>query len=121
MKYIFKATTEYSVFLKFGQAKTDALSIETLSVPAAKQIGEPSSVKWENVASLFWLGNDLDWTAQTVLRGAPKEKILHGLTQCCHHISELGLMGSVPGTQLSSLKFTSGDLTGRSFRAAMEK
>ena len=63
------------------------LSIEPLSsvVDAAtaagmpKQVIAPSDVKWDNVADLFWLGSELDWTAQAVLRGAPKEGIVHGL------------------------------------------
>ena len=96
-----------SIVLAFGRARTDILAIETtLARPIAvsNQIVSPSDAKWENVADLFWLGNDLDWTAQTILRGAPKEKILHGFRQCVHHSSELGLVESSPGRQLSSLK-----------------
>jgi hypothetical protein len=53
---------------------------------------------------VFWLGGDLIWTGQSALRGAPKQKILHGLTQAYHHISELGLAGSEPAKQISMLK-----------------
>lgn len=60
--------------------------------------------KWENAANMFWLGNDLRWTMQQVQLGAPKEKILHGLTQSRHHSSELGLAESTPGKQLSELR-----------------
>jgi hypothetical protein len=64
----------------------------------------PSTVHWEKSASLFWLGNDLEWTSQTVLRGAPKERILHGLKQCEHHSSELGFGDTGPGRELRVLK-----------------
>ncbi len=70
----------------------------------AKQISQPPAAKWERVANLFWLGNDLEWTVQTVLRGAPKERIFHGLRQCDHHSSELGLADSAAGKQVSELK-----------------
>ena len=100
-----------SVVFKFWQAKSDLLSIERLpnvDTPTAsgtpKQISAPSDGKWDKVADLFWLGSDLDWTAQTVLRGAPKERIVHGLTQSYHHCSQLGLSNTVPGKQLASLK-----------------
>ena len=103
---VYEAKIGSSVFVKFWQFRgdargPDARAIETLPT---KQISAPSSVKLENVANAFWLGNDLDWTAQTALRGAPKERIVHGLKQCYHHISELGLVESAPAKQLSSLK-----------------
>ena len=94
-----------------AEAKSDLLSIERLpnvDTPTAsgtpKQISAPSDGKWDKVADLFWLGSDLDWTAQTVLRGAPKERIAHGLTQSYHHCSQLGLSNTAPGKQLASLK-----------------
>jgi hypothetical protein len=39
-----------------------------------------------------------------LLRGAPKERIFHGLRQCDHHSSQLGLADSAPGKQVSALK-----------------
>jgi len=66
------------------------LSIEPLSsvVDAAtaagmpKQVIAPSDAKWDNVADLFWLGSELDWTAQTVLRGAPKDFVRQSPLLC---------------------------------------
>ena len=86
-----------SLVFKLWQAKSNLLSIEPLSsvVDAAtaagmpKQVIAPSDAKWDNVADLFWLGSELDWTAQTVLRGAPKERIVHGLTQSYQHCSQI--------------------------------
>jgi hypothetical protein len=73
------------------------------AVPPAKSL-TPSSVHWDKSASLFWLGNDLEWTSQTVLRGAPKDKILHGLRHCEYHSSQLGFGNSGPGKELAALK-----------------
>jgi hypothetical protein len=52
---------------------------------------------------VFWLGADLIWTAQLALRGAPQPKILHGLRQSHHHISDLGLADKEPAKQLDLL------------------
>src|SRR6266851_5379518 len=55
-----------SSVLKFGLAKTDAVSLKSLSeakvIPG--QLSEHSRVKWDHVANLFWLGSDLQYTAQ---------------------------------------------------------
>jgi hypothetical protein len=108
IKEITEAKFGDKLYLKWGQVPSDlkfeeAIG-ETLPGPATNQLSVPSGVKWENVANLFWLGNDLEWTAQTLLRGAPKERILHGLTQCYHHISDIGLAESGPAKHLSLLK-----------------
>ena len=44
--------------------------------------------------SLFWLGHDLMWTADAVLRGAPSDRVLHGIDQSLHHIRQVGLANS---------------------------
>lgn len=94
-----------NLVFKFWQAKTDIASAEPLpSASTPKQISAPPDARWENVASLFWLGSDLDWTTQTLLRGAPKERIVHGLKQSSHHSSQSGLADTVPGKILSALK-----------------
>lgn len=79
---------------------------ETLPTPSftPKQIAGPSGAKWGNVANIFWLGGDLHWTAQIILRGAPKAQILQGLQQSYHHISELGLADDPAAKKLASLK-----------------
>jgi len=42
--------------------------------PRKKQLSIPTAT-WDKPADLFWLGSDLETTAQTALRGAPKERI----------------------------------------------
>lgn len=99
---------------KFGQALTDLVDFnvrkgrsEDSTAPTTRTTPKltttSSVVRLDKPTNLFWLGNDLEWTAQTVLRGAPKDGILHGLTQACFHISELGLQDSLPGKHLLAL------------------
>lgn len=88
----------------FNESRTPDVTIETTPGAILKQISTLSGAGWGNVASLFWLGNDLDWTAERVKGNAPKERIVHGLTQSYHHLGQLGLAESVPGKLLSSLK-----------------
>jgi hypothetical protein len=92
--------------LRFGQASSDSGDNERKILPSADDgdVITPSIPKLNKVANVFWLGNDLEWTAQTVLRGAPKEKILHGLKQCCHHSSEIGLGQTAPARLLLEMK-----------------
>jgi hypothetical protein len=88
---------------KWLQADLDAIG-EGVKVPSSpKQLSVVPTAKLDKPANLFWLGSDLETTAQTALRGAPKERILRGLRQACHHLSELGLGDSAAGKELSSL------------------
>jgi hypothetical protein len=109
IKEITEAKFGDKLYFRWGDLPSDRRQVEqvtgeTSTHAAAKALNAPSGPEWGNVGNLFWLGADLIWTAQSALRGAPKEKILHGLRQSYHHISELGLAGSAPGLQLSSLK-----------------
>src|SRR5579863_9516486 len=88
----------------FDEPRTLEAAIEALPGVVAKQIGGSPGIRWENVANLFWLGNDLGWTDWKVRSGAPKERILRGLTQSFHHLSQLGLADSFAGKLLLSLK-----------------
>ena len=93
--------------ISFGHAKTDAVSPEAVRTQSKQMPHQPavlSAVKWENVANLFWLGSDLQWTTQTALRGAAKTAILHGLTQSLHHASELGLGNDDIARQLAAIR-----------------
>jgi len=90
--------------LKWSQARVDTLAeTEEGRLSSPKQLVEVPVGEWDKPADLFWLGSDLETTAQTALRGAPRERILRGLRQSCHHLSELGLGDSVPGKELTSL------------------
>lgn len=109
IKNIAEAKVGEKLYFKFWQAKTDVASVEAsaVSLPevtvAPAQLNAPDGARWDRVADVFWLGNDLDWTIQTALRGAPKERIIHGLTQSTHHASQIGLADTVPGKHLAAL------------------
>jgi hypothetical protein len=90
--------------LKWPQARVDTIGEGDVREPSpSKQLSGSSVGSLNKPANLFWLGSDLETTAQTALRGAPKERILRGLRQSYHHLSELGLADSAPGQELSSL------------------
>jgi hypothetical protein len=88
--------------LKWPQARVDTIGeSDVREPPPLKQLEGDSTPSLNKPADLFWLGSDLETTAQTALRGAPKERILRGLRQSRHHLSELGLGDSPPGRDLA--------------------
>jgi len=48
-------------------------------------------LKTSATGNLYWLGHDLMWTADTLLRNGPKESVLIGLVQARHHLEHVGL------------------------------
>jgi hypothetical protein len=95
--------------IEFGGALSDRLFFKgTDEAPAGqetvKQLSSPSGPQWGKVGNVFWLGGDLIATAQSTLRGAPKEIIRQALAQSYHHISELGLPDSPPAKEISLLQ-----------------
>jgi hypothetical protein len=52
------------------------------------------AVAWEKPATLFWVGHDLMWTIDAVLRGAFGEPISRGLKRVLAHVQQLGLAGT---------------------------
>ena len=51
---------------------------------AAPEESLKPGIRWENSGNLFWLGRDLMWTMDMLLRGAPAEQIRFGLGQSLH-------------------------------------
>jgi hypothetical protein len=76
--------------LRFGEAKGDSqqgdLKMEATTVASPSASDAP---RWDNTGNLYWLAYDLTWTAQVMLRAAPKQKILRGLKQVQYHMSHL--------------------------------
>jgi len=52
---------------------------------------------------IYWLGHDLMWTADTLLRQGPKEDVLKGLAQVRHHLDSVGLGNPYFGHEIKSL------------------
>jgi hypothetical protein len=102
--------------IEFGDAPSDRLfpdldDEQPTAKGATNLLEQPSGPQWQNVGDVFWLGGDLIATAQTTLRGAPKETIRKALAQAYHHISELRLADSAPGKELSSMQSELASLT----------
>lgn len=55
-------------------------------------------------ANLYWLGHDLMWSADTLLRQGPVADVLIGLDQALHHLQHIGLADSGMGHDLQSLR-----------------
>jgi len=50
-----------------------------------------------------WLGHDLMWTADTLLRQGPVEHVLICIEQALHHLARVGLGGTAIERQLQRL------------------
>lgn len=85
---------EHFYNLAYGRASFDEASSRSRrrtegSEPPARM------VKTAAIGGSYWLGHDLMWTADTLLRGGPLAHILVGLDQALHHLTEVGL-GKTP-------------------------
>lgn len=84
---------EYFFNLAYGHTSFD----EATSRPRRSEAAETPAgvIKATATGSLYWLGHDLMWTADTLLRAGPREHVLIGLDQALHHLSQVGL-GETP-------------------------
>ena len=48
------------------------------------------NIKWNNAATLFWLGNDLMWIKDMTYRGAHPSKVLKGIENAIKYSEKLG-------------------------------
>lgn len=96
-------------FFGYGEAPiykaTELPSAEVKAKPVAKpEQPKENAIKWRNSGNLFWLGHDLVWTIDVLLRGGPREHIVHGLRQSLHHLRSLGFVGTPIESRLARLK-----------------
>lgn len=56
------------------------------------------------MGNLYWLGHDLMWTADTLLRQGPVEQIIIGLDQALHHLAHVGLRETPIALDLQTLR-----------------
>jgi hypothetical protein len=54
--------------------------------------------------NLYWLGHDLMWTADTLLRQGPVEQVIIGLDQALHHLVHVGLRETPIELDLQALR-----------------
>ncbi|MCK4391983.1 hypothetical protein KAX17_03675, partial [Candidatus Bipolaricaulota bacterium] len=62
-------------------------------------------------SNTFWLGHDMMWTVDVLLRGASKKDIQHGLRCCLTHLRAVGLGDSV---QYNSIRQYLDEVTSKS-------
>ena len=84
----------------FGESSVDKAVNKEASPPPLpiKSVGD-----WQKSGNVFWLGHDLMWTIDVLLRNASKIYIIRGLSQSLHHLRELGLSGTKYDSILSRL------------------
>jgi hypothetical protein len=88
--------------LAYGQASFDH---HVSQAPAPERLASTiGSLKRSATASLYWLGHDLMWTADTLLRQGPAEHVLIGLDQATHHLLQAGLSGTPVERDLQVLR-----------------
>ena len=84
---------EHFVSLAFGRANFDKRG--SSARPPKKSPGTTDSVKTSATGSIFWLGHDLMWTADVLLRRGERQDVLIGFDQALHHTAQVGL-GETP-------------------------
>jgi hypothetical protein len=70
-------------------------------------------IKWEKVATLFWLGNDLMWIQDRIDKLERSEHLLHGVEGALKYANDLGFdKNSYPIVQLKLARMLLRQLTG---------
>jgi len=84
----------------YGDAKIDT---EGSATPHFTDTNKTQTVQTERsrdidlrkVANVYWLGHDLMWVTDAILRGARRHTVKRGFTQSLHHAREIGFEGSI--------------------------
>lgn len=111
----------------YGEAAVDrgTASLPGVATPAEAAgaieppvAGHIEQVDWSKNGDLFWLGYDLLWTVDTLLRGGPALDITWGLNQALHHARSIGfqdaaITGSLSGLREAALDNCDDDWTAR--------
>jgi hypothetical protein len=63
---------------------------EVNKIPSIERQSAASQIHLEKTASLFWLGNDLMWIIDMMLRGALPDRILDGIRGAIQYANTLG-------------------------------
>lgn len=80
---------EYFFRLAYGRSSFDKQT--SGSVPSKRPAATGSTLNAQATGSLYWLGHDLMWTADTLLRQGPPEHVRIGIDQALHHLVHVGL------------------------------
>jgi hypothetical protein len=88
--------------LAYGRASFDKQLAQ--APPLERLRSTAGSLKSSATANLFWLGHDLMWTADTLLRQGPTEHVVIGLDQAIHHLIRVGLGDTAVERDLQALR-----------------
>lgn len=88
--------------LAYGRASFDQ-QVPRLSHPESLAF-TGGALNRDATGNLYWLGHDLMWTADTLLRQGPTEHVLIGLDQAMHHLAQVGLKETAIGRDLQDLR-----------------
>ena len=89
---------ELTVFGKAGAADRPEIA-ESVSADMA---GDEANLKTERFANFYWLGHDLEWTIDVLLRGGPVDVVHQGHRQSLFHLTEVGLGSTIPARTLKA-------------------
>ncbi len=108
----FRDDTTFVDILKYGRPSFD---IGTRRGDQPKE----AEIRLENLnksatGSLYWLGHDLMWTADVLLRQGPLGEVLIGLEQAQFHLGQIGLGNSQVARELDQVKETVNSSSGLS-------
>lgn len=88
-----------------GGAEVMFSDLSTAQRDEIAKVVEPDrgSGNWTKAGNIYWLGHDLMWTMDVLLRNAPKQYIVHGLRQSLYHLTAIDLEETRFGTSISQL------------------
>lgn len=88
--------------LPWGESAFDKRN--SLVSPPEKSALTTSHLVKSATGNLYWLGHDLMWTADTLLRQGPVEQVIIGLDQALHHLIHVGLRETPSELDLQALR-----------------
>jgi hypothetical protein len=92
----------YFVDLAFGKANIDKKDSHHGS---SKKLNPTNgNLNKSMIGNIYWLGHDLMWTADTLLRHGQSKDIIVGIDQSLHHLIQIGLGETEVESHLNSLK-----------------
>ena len=87
--------------LSFGNPTADVPGESPFTSAGPEQATAP---ELDKIGSIYWLGHDIMWTIDVLLRNASPEVILHGLRSSLHHLQQAGLKETSFQSVLQNMK-----------------
>ena len=91
--------------LKFGDFPADNVPSDRVLDKSLPEINDQQNkISWDKTGALYWLGHDLMWAVDALLRGGKRKDIIHGLNQSLLNLQEVGFSGSYMDAQLIRIR-----------------